>query len=859
MAIARVRPGSAYRYYFKSVAVGDGARDRRKVPLPVGQELAGVPAGEWTGRGAPLLGLSGEVTEAEMEALFGQGLHPHLEILAPGALEDEAPAVRLGRAFIRPTYDDDQDHDQEPGEPDAVVPDEDGKTRSARRRKMKRGPVAAFDLVLRPPASVSLLRALGDDATVAVIDASQDAAAADVLAWLEDEAVVVYSGPGGIRWERPVGGLVVARFRHHDSRHRMPLLHDHLVVSVKVLRADGKWGHLDSRTLYENVVTAGALYNQRVLEEVCDRLGLATEARTPTPGLRPVIEIAGVPPELIDWTATRQRDTAVLLEQAEAQYTADHGYPPTARVRSRLMKRAADDSRPAKKVPLPLAELRRRWRADAIRRFDAAVVDGLLALCRRAAAAIRAAWPTPAGTEPGGVDVELAAVDVAATVYIHREHFRRRHLLAEARRHLARELRGRRAAHGLESRIVDAAIGAHCVDVTAPPVAGRRPRPPGHTAYTATWHPPLSAGRDRPEPVEDAVPQLSLHARAVATSISLQALVRASRTPAGEVQGARAAPAAKPSPQDQATAAAVYEQMQFADPADDDQEDQEQQLALSPERLAWLEELQRRIGDLTRETPKPKPSEPRAETATPPPDPATGHAAEPLVPWPMPTRPGRRRGAERRPEHRSGAVWQPVRAATQGEMAVPGGRQVRCARETAAGGIAPSRAAAPCWGTVRGSGDTRRCSPWSVTTRAAARKVMAAAVYRALRTRSRSRLLSRCSAAVAESRPSARQPTSTASPSVRSHNPTASADQVSNPACSSVLSTTSRKSPEPLIQSTLALLFARGTSPAAELHRRFTIPPLLKPPKSVPFDSCHPRNRTSGMKTGTYLTLSVIL
>ncbi|WP_235002748.1 MobF family relaxase [Actinacidiphila paucisporea] len=619
MAIARVRPGSAYRYYFKSVAVGDGGRERG-VPLPVGQEVAGVPAGEWTGRGARLLGLSGEVTEAEMEALFGQGLHPHPEILTPGAIESEVPAVRLGRAFIRPTYDDDQDHGQEPGEPEAVVPDDDGKV-PERRRKMNRGPVTAFDLVPRPPASVSLLRALGDDATVAAIDASHDVAVADTLAWLEDEAVVVYCGPGGIRWERPVGGLVVARFRHHDSRHRMPLLHDHLVVSVKVLRADGKWGHLDSRRLYSHVVAAGALYNQRVLEEVCDRLGLATEPRTPTPGLRPVMEIAGVPPELIDWTATRQRDTVVLLEQAEAQYTADHGYPPTARVRSRLMKRAADDSRPAKKTPLPLSELRRRWRADAIRRFGAAIVDGLLALCRRAAAAIRAAWPTPAGTEPCGVDVGLVAVDVAAIVYTHREHFRRRHLLAEGRRHLARELRGRRAAPGLDNQIVDAAIGTHCVGITPPPVAGSRPRPPGHTAYTAIWHPPLTARVDRFEPVEDVVPQLSVHARAVATSIRLQALVRASRTPAGPVQLARAAPAGKPSPQDQESAVAVYEQLQFADPADvddDGQEDQEQQLVLSPEWLAWLEELQRRIGELARETAKAKPSEHRGETATSP-------------------------------------------------------------------------------------------------------------------------------------------------------------------------------------------------------------------------------------------------
>ncbi|MEV6013600.1 hypothetical protein AB0M29_43510 [Streptomyces sp. NPDC051976] len=42
-----------------------------------------------------------------------------------------------------------------------------------RRKKAKRGPVAGFDVVLRPLASVSLLRALGNDATLAAIDASQ--------------------------------------------------------------------------------------------------------------------------------------------------------------------------------------------------------------------------------------------------------------------------------------------------------------------------------------------------------------------------------------------------------------------------------------------------------------------------------------------------------------------------------------------------------------------------------------------------------------------------------------------------------------------------------------------------------------
>ncbi len=44
-------------------------------------------------------------------------------------------------------------------------------------------------------------------------------------------------------------------------------------------------------------------------------------------------------------------------------------------------------------------------------------------------------------------------------------------------------------------------------------------------------------------------------------------------------------------------------------------------MVLSPKRPARLEELRRRIGELARGTPKPKPGEHRAETATPQPRP----------------------------------------------------------------------------------------------------------------------------------------------------------------------------------------------------------------------------------------------
>lgn len=184
----------------------------------------------------------------------------------------------------------------------------------------------------------------------------------------------------------------------------MPLLHDHLVVSVKVLRAEGKWGHLDSRTLCACGGGRGAL---QPAGAVCERLGLATVPRTPTPGLRPMMQIPGVPAELIAWYSTLR---------GRPRLRADR------RARSRLMQQAADDTRRRKRTPLALTELRRRWRADAISRFGAAVIDGLVALCCRAATAIRAAWITTVAPGSSGavtvVDVDLAAVDVAAVVYI---------------------------------------------------------------------------------------------------------------------------------------------------------------------------------------------------------------------------------------------------------------------------------------------------------------------------------------------------------------------------------------------------------------------------------------------------------
>ncbi|MFB8107751.1 relaxase domain-containing protein [Streptomyces sp. NPDC056007] len=63
---------------------------------------------------------------------------------------------------------------------------------------------------------------------------------------------------------RPPGGPVAARFRHYEARSGPPLLDEHVLVSVKGQRLDGKWGSIHSTALHENTVAASSLHNELI-------------------------------------------------------------------------------------------------------------------------------------------------------------------------------------------------------------------------------------------------------------------------------------------------------------------------------------------------------------------------------------------------------------------------------------------------------------------------------------------------------------------------------------------------------------------------------------------------------------------
>ncbi|MFF9675880.1 relaxase domain-containing protein [Streptomyces eurythermus] len=139
---------------------------------------------------------------------------------------------------------------------------------------------------------------------------------------------------------------------------------------------------LDTYRLYQNVVAAGTLYTPAMTTEVCETLGRATVPREVTPGLRPVMEIAAVPEDLINWSASRRQRIKDPLEVLTDQYVKDHGHPPGECGRHGLGWWTAQETRPAKKKPKPLAQLLAWWRASAILRFGQQLIETLLDRCR---------------------------------------------------------------------------------------------------------------------------------------------------------------------------------------------------------------------------------------------------------------------------------------------------------------------------------------------------------------------------------------------------------------------------------------------------------------------------------------------
>ena len=135
-----------------------------------------------------------------------------------------------------------------------------------------RNAVPAFDVVLRPTKSVSILYGLGDPATGRAVLAAHHAGLAEAVAYL-DEHLGARRGHGGVQHVSGQGLLAVG-FDHRTSREGDPLLHTHLVIANRVQGPDGRWTALDGRDLYRHRLAADAIYRATYQRELVRTLGV---------------------------------------------------------------------------------------------------------------------------------------------------------------------------------------------------------------------------------------------------------------------------------------------------------------------------------------------------------------------------------------------------------------------------------------------------------------------------------------------------------------------------------------------------------------------------------------------------------
>jgi conjugative relaxase-like TrwC/TraI family protein len=403
MTVHVLHAGDGYTYLTRQVASGDHQR-RRGEALTDYYTAQGNPPGRWVGTGLAAMGVDGQVSEAQMKALFGEGLHPDAEARIHEALgrgvdrKAALAAVRLGRRF--PTIDQSHEvwrdrlnaayaqfeaalgHGPERGPERDLVrwnvaqqlflqvhqgdPRDDSELKAffTQVAMPPRQPVAGVDLVFTPVKSVSVLWALGDDRVRHQVEQAHEAAWRRAFAYVETHGARTRTGAAGVA-QIDTHGLVAAVFDHPDSRTGDPNLHTHVAVSAKVQGVDGAWRSLDMRVLHAMAVSASETYNTVIEDELRTRLGVEFVEREGGRGRRPVREIAGIPAELLKAFSSRRAEIEDGYKVGLAEYRASHGHDPPRHVQYKLAQEAALANRPTKGHPRSWAQARQAWVAQA--------------------------------------------------------------------------------------------------------------------------------------------------------------------------------------------------------------------------------------------------------------------------------------------------------------------------------------------------------------------------------------------------------------------------------------------------------------------------------------------------------------
>ena len=458
MTLRVVNSGTGYEYLLRSVATNDGPTDAPS--LSKYYDAKGTPPGRWLGSG--LAGLNtetvtegGEVTESQMAALYGVGLHPDADMkMSEG---QKIKDVQLGRPFANFTNDvpvlvalrdAERRHRQTTGtlmskqERAELVQDigreffieEHGVEPQSGREVVNwvnglkdnvRQSVSGFDLTFSPAKSVSVAWALSDEKTAQRIEALHHQAVKEAMAWAEDNALFTRVGKQG-REQVKTKGFVASEFKHYDTRAGDPDLHSHVLVSNKVQTEDGRWLSIDGYTLMKYHQSISHRYDSILNTLLSNEMGYTFTACDHGVNKEPTWEIDGISQSLMESFSKRRRGAQPVYKRLVEEFVAARGATPNSVEVGRLWQQAILETRDAKREPESLAELRAGWKAEVSARDTGA--EELAAIAQLAADSGRDERPVFRSEDhlSGLID------EVLDTVVRRRSYFRASHVATAA-------------------------------------------------------------------------------------------------------------------------------------------------------------------------------------------------------------------------------------------------------------------------------------------------------------------------------------------------------------------------------------------------------------------------------------------
>jgi conjugative relaxase-like TrwC/TraI family protein len=224
----------------------------------------------------------------------------------------------------------------------------------------QRAPVAGYDLTFSVPKSVSLMWAMGDQATRDGIEEVMSDALGEVISWAEDHVFFTRTGAQGARQES-VRGVVASTWLHFESRAGDAQLHHHAVVWNRAQTAsDGVWRTLDGKALHPFVVALSERHVGLVEDLMTERFGVAWRETKAIAGRVAKREVEDVAPDLVAEFSRRTLAIEAVIAEKAAGFQAARGRAPTSDELG-VMHRAAWRETRLKKAHRSVAEMTAEW------------------------------------------------------------------------------------------------------------------------------------------------------------------------------------------------------------------------------------------------------------------------------------------------------------------------------------------------------------------------------------------------------------------------------------------------------------------------------------------------------------------